>query len=96
MKDLQKLRKKLDRIDDEIINLLGKRTTITEEVAHFKIRNSLSLRDKTREAEHLERVENQAGKAGVDAKLARNIIQAIMDEAHKNHERIAKGNTHDV
>lgn len=90
MKDLQKLRKKIDSIDDKIVKLLGKRAKITEEVARHKVKAGLPLRDEVREAGHLVHIESRAHKAGLDVNFARSVIQTIMNEARRKHEIIAK------
>ncbi len=49
MDSLDKLRKKIDKIDDEIIRLLHERRGVVEKIALCKIKRGLPVIDKKRE-----------------------------------------------
>ncbi|MCX7905524.1 MAG: chorismate mutase [Elusimicrobiales bacterium] len=54
---LLKLRKKIDSIDNKIINLLLKRFNNVKKIGEIKKRNSIPIRDITREKEILQKCE---------------------------------------
>jgi chorismate mutase / prephenate dehydratase len=56
MKELEKLRKKIDEIDTGILNLLNKRAAIVLDVAHIKRNKNAKFYSPTREREILERL----------------------------------------
>ncbi|MGO1581196.1 MAG: shikimate kinase [Peptoniphilaceae bacterium] len=55
--NLDKLRKKLDQIDEEIIDLFQKRMEVTREIADYKKENNLPITDINRENEVVNRLE---------------------------------------
>jgi chorismate mutase/prephenate dehydratase len=56
MKELEKLRKEIDEIDTEILNLLNKRAHIVIDIAHIKRNESAQFYSPEREREILERI----------------------------------------
>lgn len=56
MKELEKLRKKINEIDNEILNLLNKRSEIVIEIAHIKRNEKAKFYSPEREREILERL----------------------------------------
>lgn len=56
MLDLQKMRKEIDQIDDQITALFEKRMSIAEDVANFKIETGKSVFDRSREQQKLQTV----------------------------------------
>ena len=56
MKELEKLRKRIDEIDQEILNLLNKRTTIVLDVAHIKRHENATYYSPEREREIVDRL----------------------------------------
>ena len=53
-KELQELRKKIDDLDNSILDLLAQRKAVVTEVAGVKKELSLKVRDRVRETEILE------------------------------------------
>ena len=49
MKDLNSLRNKIDKIDNEIIDLLNDRFNVVKEIGEYKKENNIPVEDKTRE-----------------------------------------------
>lgn len=49
MRDIQELRNEIDIIDRQLVKLFEKRMSIVEEVAAYKIKNDLPLKDESRE-----------------------------------------------
>ncbi len=74
MDKIQKLRKKIDRIDDKISKLLKKRAKIVIEIGNQKRQNKSSIEDKNRETEIISKKENDYEK---------NIFKSIISESKK-------------
>ncbi len=63
--EIEKLRAKIDEIDDNILNLFTQRMGLAGEIAEFKRKNSLPVADRTREREIIGRLTD-----GMDDELA--------------------------
>ena len=59
--DLQEIRKKLDKIDGEIVRLFEERMKLCADVAQFKIQTGKKVYDGERERQKLEAVTAMAG-----------------------------------
>jgi chorismate mutase / prephenate dehydratase len=59
--DLTEIRKEIDIIDDQMLDLFIKRMDISDEVAAYKLANSIPVQNKAREREILAKVAEKAG-----------------------------------
>ena len=59
--DIQELRSRIDRVDDEIVRLYGERMELTREIGRYKRENGLPVLDTERERNLLNRVGEKAG-----------------------------------
>lgn len=59
--NLQDIRKQLDEIDDQLIDLFSRRMRLVSEVAAYKKENGLPILDTGRENTILERLSQKAG-----------------------------------
>ena len=59
--DIQEMRSRIDRVDDEIVRLYGERMELTREIGRFKRENGIPVLDTERERELLNRVGEKAG-----------------------------------
>jgi len=75
-KDLEKLRKEIDKIDDEILRLLNKRGKLVREVGKLKVKEKISYFDPTRQAKILERLKEK-NKGPYPYKAIENIFKEI-------------------
>lgn len=82
MRDLKEDRKILDGIDKKIIALLEERMKIIKEVGLYKLKNNISIEDKNREKEIIEKLENE-----IDAEF-KNIVDPIYKEIFSESKRI--------
>ena len=82
MEDLQELRKKIDRIDTQMVSLFEERMDVCRQVAEFKIQSATKVLDRKREQEKLEAVKalahNDFNRHGV-----RELFQQIMAMSRK-------------
>ncbi len=59
--DIQELRGKIDRVDDELVRLYGERMELAREIGRYKRENNLPVLDTERERNLLNRVGEKAG-----------------------------------
>ncbi len=85
---LLKLREQLDKIDTQLITLLGERFKITQKVGELKRTTNLPPQDPSREARQMERIQQLANEAGVDPTLAQNILRLVIDKVIDDHKAL--------
>ena len=90
MKKLLELRESLDRIDQNLIELIAERFRITGEVGLLKKKENLPSTDPERESRQMERISQIASDAGLDPEIARKFLRLLIDEAVRNHDRVKK------
>ena len=54
--ELEKLRKKIDKIDSEILELLNSRAEIASQIGHYKLNHDILIEDSEREDEIIEKL----------------------------------------
>ncbi len=86
MKDLEKLRGKLDEVDRRLLEALGDRLKTVAEIARVKAEGLSFLRDHDRESELLERVEGWARELGLDGFRTHEIYREIIAMSLKAQE----------
>ncbi len=80
LKEIEKLRKQIDKVDSELINVLAKRFKITSRVRLFKIKNNLPIEDKGRELKIMNRVEKITKKSKLNPEFVKKILELIIKE----------------
>lgn len=78
---LEGLRAEIDRIDDEIVDLLGQRFAVLRDVAAYKRPRDIPVVIPERIAEVVERCVERGDKLGLDTQMLRDIYHRIIDEA---------------
>lgn len=76
MKDLNEIRKEIDRIDNEMVELFSQRMDISKSVGEYKKENNLPVLDEKREQIVIEKAEKRGGEYGSAVKL---MYQNIME-----------------
>ena len=79
------LRKEIDNLDEEIIQLLKKRMRISKEVGKLKEKLDIPVEDKIREQEIIERLTTRAGKNLSEEQLIR-IFAAVFRSSKQVQE----------
>ena len=74
---LENLRKEIDKIDSEIIQLLAKRFKVVKQIGVFKKENKLDVIDNRRFKKVLEKVANIAEKQGISKDFINDIYNII-------------------
>ncbi len=83
--ELLNLRTQIDRIDEEMLNLLAERFGVTAKVGELKAKNGLESVDPVREQEKLERLRSLAEARSLNSEFILDLFQTIFDEVVKNH-----------
>lgn len=81
MKDISVIRSQINEIDDQIISLLAKRRDIYKDVAEYKFQNGKQIKDEKREAEHLNKLIQQASKENLSVSLISKIYKEIFEDS---------------
>jgi len=79
MEDIQKLRKKIDDIDESILRLLGERAEICRSVGLLKKENALPITDAVRENEVFANIRGKAPDFGLDADQVEAVYRQIVN-----------------
>ena len=90
LKKLNNLRKKLDYLDDKLLKLLIKRTSLVKQVMHLKeYRNQIV--DKKRIAQILKRIKKKSLRHKLDPNISRrvwkNMIWSYIEFERKNFKK---------
>ena len=90
LKKLTNLRKKLDYVDDKLLKLLIKRTSLVKQVMHLKeYRNQIV--DKKRIAQILKRIKKKSLRHKLDPNISRrvwkNMIWSYIEFERKNFKK---------
>lgn len=80
MKELDKLRSQIDRIDEEIIFLIKKRMGIVRVIGEIKKKNALPILDKKRKEEILKIKVQIAKELNLSKEFVENLFSLIHDE----------------
>ena len=76
---LNEVRRELDVIDVELIEVLVRRSQRIIDVIRYKRAHSMGVVDRSREDEMLENIETVARSKGLDPRIARQVLRAVID-----------------
>ena len=77
--ELDQIRQKIDDVDRRLIALLAERAQLVEDVVHFKRAHHMAVVDRGREDRMLARIADVAKDAGVDPRVAQQVLRTIID-----------------
>ncbi|MWV64250.1 chorismate mutase [Halorubrum sp. JWXQ-INN 858] len=83
---LDELRREIEDIDREIVELIARRTYVADTVAKVKADRDLPTTDESQEARVMERVADNADRFDVDANLVKAIFRLLI-ELNKAQQR---------
>ncbi len=86
--DLLDLRKEIDEIDEQLIPLLLKRMSISEQVARYKVERGIPVLNAEREQQILD---NVAAKCGAQGDTIKTVFSATMDASRALQHKIIGG-----
>jgi len=76
---LTDIRARLDDVDARLVDLLAERTGLVREVIDFKRAQSMGVVDRGREDDMLQRTSDLASERGLDPRIARQVLRAVID-----------------
>jgi chorismate mutase len=79
--DLSELRKQIDELDDQLLELLAKRMRVSQEIGTFKKEHNLTIVQTDRYDEILSKRISQATKMGMNPEFMRVVLEAIHEES---------------
>ncbi|MCW7943113.1 chorismate mutase [Streptomyces hygroscopicus] len=91
--ELARLRDSIDNIDAAVVHMLAERFKCTQQVGHLKAAHQLPPADPAREAAQIARLRRLAENAKLDPAFAEKLLNFIVAEVIRHHERIAEGAT---
>jgi chorismate mutase len=77
--DLEQIRRQIDDVDRRLIALLAERTRLVEGVMHYKRAHHMPVVDRAREDRMLARIAEVARDAGVDPRVAQQVLRTMID-----------------
>jgi chorismate mutase len=77
--DLQAIRDRLDVVDRQLLEVLTRRAELIGDVITFKRAHGMAVVDRGREEEMLERIGIMAAEGGLDPRIARQVLRAVID-----------------
>ena len=84
---IEKLRKEIDRIDNNIITLLSKRKGIVKKIADIKRQKNKPVIDKEREQEIIHRLKKLSKEKGLDENYIGSVYKIIISNSINEQER---------
>ena len=87
-KKLEDCRRSIDRLDTILIYTLGERFKQTEIIGNIKAKAKLPSSDKDRVTLQKQRLEKLASDANLDGVFAEKLLDLIINEVIKNHDKI--------
>ncbi len=91
MPALTDYRQQINALDEQLVELLGRRYAVCRAVAQFKRENDLPMMQPARVGEVKERSAQLALRHDVDPDFARRLFGMIIDEACRLEDRIIDG-----
>ncbi len=85
---LQQLRQQIDRIDDELIDLLARRMRISRDIGLFKKEHGMPVVQQGRYNDLMQKRVDTAVKLDMDAEFMRTVLAAIHEESVRNQLEI--------
>jgi len=79
MQDIQKLRKRIDEIDEQILLFLGERSEICRSIGLLKRENGIPITDTVRENEVYTKIKGKAPDFGLDVDQIEAIYRQIVN-----------------
>lgn len=90
MEELQKLRQKINVIDDALVDLFIKRMKVVNDIAEYKIKNSMEILDRSREEliikKYTENINDKALESNIEEFLKRLMAISRKAQAEIIHE----------
>ncbi|MDO4254143.1 MAG: chorismate mutase [Kocuria sp.] len=90
LEELRSIRNTIDNLDAALVGILAERFKATQRVGELKAVNHLPPGDPQREQQQIDRLRELAAQAQLDPEFAEKILNFIISEVIRRHERIAE------
>lgn len=87
-KQLNQFRQEIDSIDSQLIDLLGRRFSVTRKVGKLKADGQLPSVDPNREKQQMQRLARISKEKQVNPDLSQQILRSIIDEVVTEHQSL--------
>jgi chorismate mutase len=77
--DLASIRDRLDVVDRRLLAVLEERARLITEVVRYKRAHAMRVVDRPREEQMLQRIGELAADDGLDPRIARQVLRAVID-----------------
>ena len=89
--DIQELRNRIDRVDDELVRLYGERMELAREIGRYKRENGIPVLDTERERNLLNRVGEKAGKENENGGGRRLFPEGLREDVFRAVHPVLQG-----
>jgi chorismate mutase len=79
MQDIQKLRKRIDEVDEQILRFLGERAEICRSIGLLKKEQGIPITDASRENEVFSKIRGKAADFGLDPDQVEAVYRQIVN-----------------
>ena len=84
---IEKLRKEIDEVDEEILKNLSKRKNLVREIAKLKKSMNLPVMDAEREKKVLDNLKNKAKEKRLNKKFVESIYKIVLKNSREEQKR---------
>ncbi len=89
--NIKKVRKEIDKLDNQLISTLKKRFELSKKVAEYKYKNSIKIFDRVRENEIVkDRIEKFKKSGFDDRRFVKKMFRMIMKKSRKIQKQRVK------
>lgn len=85
-RELASLRAEIERIDSELVQLIGERREVSREIGLVKQKEGAQVRDRARESEVVSHLARKALQVGADSRLASRIGRELIEDSVKTQQ----------
>ena len=92
--DLEDLRAEIDKLDISMLDILGKRMQVSQDIGRYKSQNDVTIFQPNRYTEIMDRRVKQAGINGLSREFSEKIFKSIHEESVMHQELIMNKSKH--
>lgn len=86
--EITEIRKQLDEIDKELLNIIAKRMSLIPKIAEYKKEHNVQRHQPEREKEIIETKRKVAEELGLNPDLVEDIFKRLIEDAHRIEKEI--------
>lgn len=86
--ELERLRKQIDMLDEEIMHILASRMKVAREIGKYKKENNMTILQNERWKEILQKYVDRGAQSGLGEEFVTRVIKSIHDESIEQQEKV--------